>query len=411
MIFQTDPDSPTQLSGMPHRMAEALREQSVEVVPLHAADPESPNGLGPRFMAWATRRAARHAPTGARSALASLFAGRIRRATLARAGRMSRQIEALLNAHDRAEPIDLLFGVCASTAMSDLRTDLPILYFSDATAPIVHATYPRAAARSAAYRNAVAQIERAALARATHAAFASPQARDSAVNDLGVPAEHTSVIPMGAHITPPDPARVRAPVEPPTNRECRLLIVAADPVRKRVDLAVRATETLNARGIAARLTVIGPGTPMARRSAFVECVGPLRIANPDCAQRHREALRACHLQLLPSVGEAFGIAPAESAHYARPSIVSDAGGLPSVVHHDRTGLVLPVAADHRAWADAIAQLVQDPDRYRRYSVGALARARSELNWSAWAASTVRVMRSIAGRAEPAEPASPARRTG
>ena len=408
MIFQTDPDNPVQLSGMPHRMAEALREQGVEIAPLRAVDPDPARSPAARLRSRAARHARDLAPGPLRAGLARVFASRIRAETLGRATAMSARVRARLYADGLEPTLDLLFGVCISSPLFDLRTTLPVLYFSDATAPILHASYPRAAARSDARRDALEFIERTALARATRAVFASPQARDSAVNDLGVPAERTGVIPMGAHITPPDPARIHAPA---AARDCRLLIVAADPVRKRVDLAVRATEALRARGITARLTVIGPGTPLARRSAFVECVGPLRIANPDCAQRHREALRACHVQLLPSVGEAFGIAPAESAHYARPSIVSDAGGLPSVVHHDRTGLVLPVTADHRAWADAIAGLVQDPDRYRRYSAGALARARSELNWSAWAASTVRVMRDLAGSAAAAEPATPARRTG
>lgn len=387
MIFLTDPSNPAQLSGMPYRMAEALRGQGVEVVPILGGDPGS-RDLWARGVSRLRREARRRIPHRLRAAVDDLNAERTRRDVLRRAERLSRRVEAQL----AGRRLDLLFGVCISTALYDLRTDLPVVYFSDATSPLLHRTYPALAARGRSRRAALEEVERASLSRATVAAFASPRTMRSAVEELGLDPGRASVIPMGAHVTPVDPATVTAPAEPPTPRSCRLAIVAADPVRKRVDLAVRATEALRSRGIAATLTVIGPATRLAARSGFVECAGRLRLDDPDDLHEHRRLLRGCHLQVLPSVGEAFGIAPAESAHFARPAVVSDAGGLPSVVRHDESGLVLPVEADHRAWADAIAGLVHDPDRYRRYSVAALARARDELNWSAWATRTIALMR-------------------
>ncbi len=398
MVFLTDPASPTQLSGMPYRMAAALQEQGVEIVPLAGVDPASVRmDLGSRIRRRLRSEMLGLVPRGARAAWDDLFAGRTRRAVLGRASALSDRISVQMGGED----LDLLFGVCISTALYGLETDLPIVYFSDATSPIINETYPKPASRGRAVKEALLEVERVSLARATRAGFASAATLQSALEDLRVPAERTALIPMGAHITPSDPGSVRSPADPPTSRDCRLLIVAADPVRKRVDLAVRAVETLRSRGVRATLSVVGPGTRLSRRSAAVESVGPLRLEDPDDTQRHRDLLRACHIQLLPSVGEAFGIAPAESAHFARPSIVSDAGGLPFVVLDDRTGVVLPVEADHRRWADAVGGLVHDPERYRRYSTAALARARDELNWSAWAARVVGLMREATGLRTPA----------
>ena len=50
-----------------------------------------------------------------------------------------------------------------------------------------------------------------------------------------------------------------------------------------------------------------------------------------------------------------------------------------------TGIVLPVGALGRAWADVIERLIEDPGRYRALARGALERARRELNWDAWTA--------------------------
>ncbi len=394
MVFLTDPTNPGALSGMPYRMAEALRAQGVEIVPLCVADPRAMSpGLPARLGRRIRGEMAGLCPAGWQRTLDDLCPERTRRRVLARGQRASSRLQELV----ADQRLDLLFGVCISTALYGLRTDLPVVYFSDATSRIINETYPRALARGRARKSALLEMERLSLAGVTRAAFASPATLRSALDDLHVPPDRASVIPMGAHVTPADPGSVRAPADPPSARACRLLVVAADPVRKRVDLAVRATQTLRARGIGATLSVVGPGTRLSRRAGCVESVGPLRLNDPADAQRHRELLRACHIQLLPSTGEAFGIAPAESAHFARPSIVTDAGGLPFVVAHDRTGVVLPVAADHRAWADAIGGLVRDPERYRRYSAAALVRAREELNWSAWAARVVALMHEATGR--------------
>jgi starch synthase len=54
-------------------------------------------------------------------------------------------------------------------------------------------------------------------------------------------------------------------------------------------------------------------------------------------------------------------------------IASDAGGLPEVVEHDRTGLVVP-KGDPDALATALDTLLADPDKRR--SMGKLGRARA-----------------------------------
>ncbi len=197
---------------------------------------------------------------------------------------------------------------------------------------------------------------------------------------------------MGAHVTPDNPASIHAPARPPTRDDCQLLIVAADPIRKRVDLAIAATEQLRSRSINATLHIVGPPTEKGTRSKATQTYGRLHLSDPQHRKLHQRLLRDCHLQLLPSLGEAFGIAPIESAHFARPSIVSGVGGLPFVVQHNRTGLVIDRDAAPSAWADAIESLIADPDTYRAMSTATLKRARAQLNWDAWGRSVTQIIR-------------------
>ncbi|MFK7884248.1 MAG: glycosyltransferase family 4 protein [Phycisphaerales bacterium] len=395
MIALTDPDDPNQVSGMPHRMAQALRAQGIRITPIIARSP-SDDARHP-ILDRIARAHRRRSPSAAKRFIDNTFPRSSTRSLHARSRSLAASVRSQLDelntpaAHANGDTPDLLFGVCIATALAQLDTNLPIVYFSDATSRVINTTYPAYAGRGKSIQDTRELIERSALERVTHAVFAAPFTRDSAVNDFGIPIEHTTIIPMGAHVTPAEPSSITPPADAPTKNSCRLLIIAADPKRKRVDLAVKATETLRRLGVNATLSVVGPGTRLARRSKAVDFVSSLRLSSTDDARKHRELLRTAHIQLLPSLGEAFGIAPAESAHFARPSIVSDAGGLPSVVLNDQTGLVLPVAADHRDWAQAVAKLVADPDRYRRYSTAALARARTELTWSAWATGMVSLM--------------------
>ena len=356
----------------------ALRERVAELVPiitdkgLSDAAPRRESALHRR--AW--RRLSRRWRTfdGSVRGLEHLWPGRLRRRTLARAHAVSRAVS------ERAADLDLdvLFGCFVSWHLCRYDADLPVVYYTDATTRIINTTYPAFIRRGRGFKEACDQIEAAALERARTALFASEFARQSAVDDYGFPPERSAVVPLGATVLPAAADEVRP--EPPAGRRLRLCIVAADPVRKRLDLAIGATEALAALGWDVRLAYIGPQAARARRSPLVECVGRLRLSSDADRATHRAILASSHLLMLPSMAEAFGIAPAEAAHFGRPSIVSAAGGLPTVVEHGRTGIVMPMAATAGDYARAIAGLCSDPEAYSAMSAAALERARDVLNW-------------------------------
>ncbi|MCC7390472.1 MAG: glycosyltransferase family 4 protein [Phycisphaerales bacterium] len=390
------------LSGMPAGMAGALERRGVEFVHIETPAP-GPPPVPRRFRAHA--RAARHALRDTLEHLAPRAThSRMLDRAHARAEHLGRELR-------RLRP-DLLFGCCISTSLAFLETDTPVVYFSDATPRLINTTYPAYARRTRAYHDACDLFELGALQRTTLAAYASEAALRSAIDDYALDPDRAVQIPMGANITPERP--VAAPHEPPTRRRLNLAFIGADPARKRLDLCVAAAELLGARGWRTTLRVIGPLTSRAARSHAVEPLGRLSLADPGDLARARAAIAGAHFLLLPSVAEAFGIAPCEAAHFAVPAIVSDAGGLPSVVLDGATGRVLPTTAGPEAYADAIEQLAADPDGYRRCSLAALARAHRTLNWDAWAGRMHTLFLRAAGRPLPSVtvlPASPAHQPG
>jgi glycosyltransferase involved in cell wall biosynthesis len=75
------------------------------------------------------------------------------------------------------------------------------------------------------------------------------------------------------------------------------------------------------------------------------------------------------LFVFPSVTDTLGQVVMESQASGIPVLITDRGGPKEVVRNGETGLVLP-PEPARPWADAIAGLVGDPDRRRRWGAAA-----------------------------------------
>jgi len=77
---------------------------------------------------------------------------------------------------------------------------------------------------------------------------------------------------------------------------------------------------------------------------------------------------AADLVVLPSVAEAFGIAAAEALYVGTPVVATTVGGIPEIVDDGVDGVLVP-PADDEALANAIAGLLNDPERRARMAGG------------------------------------------
>lgn len=122
-----------------------------------------------------------------------------------------------------------------------------------------------------------------------------------------------------------------------------------------------------------RLLVVGDGpaapdvrTALARlepRTTWLGVLDEAVLAN---------TYQAADLLVWPAVREAFGMALLEAQASGLPVVAGKTDGVPAVVSDGETGL-LPPPGDTRAFADAIAALLDDPAR--REAMGQAARAR------------------------------------
>ncbi len=91
-----------------------------------------------------------------------------------------------------------------------------------------------------------------------------------------------------------------------------------------------------------------------------------------------EMLALCDLFVLPSLGEHFGRVLIEAMAMAKAVVATSAGGVPEIVIHGETGLLVP-PAEPNLLAEAVLALLADPARAER--LGLAGRRRAEALFS------------------------------
>jgi glycosyltransferase involved in cell wall biosynthesis len=91
-------------------------------------------------------------------------------------------------------------------------------------------------------------------------------------------------------------------------------------------------------------------------------------------------LRAFDVFTLPSIKEGLPYTLLEAMAGALPIVVSNAGGMPEVIHNEENGRVVPVR-DVAALSDALRMLITDSDHARIYGHAARERLRAHLTLS------------------------------
>ncbi|MGQ7297051.1 glycosyltransferase [Quadrisphaera sp. KR29] len=249
----------------------------------------------------------------------------------------------------------------------------------------------------------------AMLARDVDLVVATCRDEVAELEALGAPRRRLAVVPCGVdveHFTPDGEVEPRAPGSP----RHRLVSVGRLVERKGVETAVRALSWLPD----AELVVAGGPPPRelhldpeaVRLRAVARSLGVAdrlllvgRVEQPDVPR----LLRSADVSVNVPWYEPFGIAPLEAMACGLPVVGTAVGGLLDTVAEGSTG-VLVEPRDTAGLAAAVRDLLDDPERRRRWGRAGRRRAVAHYGWDRVAASTEdaygRALRGSARRAAP-----------
>jgi glycosyltransferase involved in cell wall biosynthesis len=197
---------------------------------------------------------------------------------------------------------------------------------------------------------------RRVLQKATHVTATSNFLRDAALRLDPVTAQKITVIPFGVAVS----AEI---VPPPPTPPVKLCYIKAHRPKYGPDILLRALAQVKNVGPELSLSLAGEGelTPHLKRltselglTEKVKFVGFIpNTSIYEFVQQH-------HIMVMPSVmdSESFGVAALEASACGRPVIASRVGGVPEVVLHRKTGILVP-PKDPQKLAEAIINLAQD----------------------------------------------------
>ncbi|KRM20961.1 glycosyltransferase family 4 protein [Latilactobacillus graminis] len=284
----------------------------------------------------------------------------------------------LLAKETQKNPVDIIFAPAMSTYMMGLKTDIPIIYLSDATFATMNNYYWFGLSKKDVENGN--RVEQAAQAIATACVFSSSWAADSARNDYQTSENKVNVLPFGANL------QITESVEPKQidlTKTIKVLLVGTDYHRKGVDIAEQVIQRLNEKtNIHYELIVVGVTRPDTKFTHFVGLLDKGKQADYDeLIQYYQES----SLFLLPTKAEAAGIVFAEASMFGLPTLTFDTGGIGEYILNDINGYRIPLDSQNiiASFADKIDEVITDEELYNRLSVGALEQYRKRLNWNQW----------------------------
>ena len=288
----------------------------------------------------------------------------------------ARQVEAQLASLE----VDAVFSP-GSIPIASLNTRLPIVTWADATfGAMVDYYFFGLCGESIRAGN---RMERAALARAGAALYASAWAADSAIKDQAADPAKVHVVPFGANLNDePTRAEVTALVEKRPRHECRLLFIGVDWLRKGGDLALAVASKLVESGIPTKLTVVGCQAPDVPASELIDCLGFIDKSTPAGEATITRLLGESHFLCLPSRAECFGVVFCEASAYGVPSVSVRTGGIGSAVTHGANGYLFDRDGFVESAAQSIARCMDNyDDVYTPLAMASYEEYCSRLNWT------------------------------
>jgi glycosyltransferase involved in cell wall biosynthesis len=141
--------------------------------------------------------------------------------------------------------------------------------------------------------------------------------------------------------------------------------------------------------------LVGPIEPGMRNLMAGEPLSNVEISGSLRGDALREAFAGADIFCLPSIEEGFALAILEAMAAGLPVVATEETGCAEAIDNGVEGLVV-AARDPAAITDALASLIDDPDRGRGMGKAARARAARDFGWDRYGARALAIYNRVLG---------------
>ena len=138
---------------------------------------------------------------------------------------------------------------------------------------------------------------------------------------------------------------------------------------------------------------------------YPQCLPNVTFSGMVSDEELQQHYQACDLFVAPSLYESFGLIYLEAMNYAKPAIGCRSGGVPEVIDHGQTGLLVDPEAPAQL-AEAIISLLQSPEKLRSMGLAGRERILTHFNYTTMARNFAAVYRQAIQAFQPRYPVPP-----
>lgn len=276
---------------------------------------------------------------------------------------------------------DLVFSPAGSAALAYLQTDIPIIYYSDATWRVLHNYYQCYTNMLPRMAEAAEELDRLTVQKSALSLFSSHWAAQSAIDSYKVDPSKVHTVFIGANLLNP-PNRAEA-LQRQLSDRIQLLFVGVSWENKGGPIALETLQALLARGIDASLTVVGCRVPDGVSHPQMQVIPFLNKQITEERKKFEALWHQATVFILPTRFEAAGIVFCEAGAYGVPVVATRTGGVESLVRNGINGYTLSPESGGREYAEKVIEIISDSSGYEKLCRSSRAEYEQRLNWDVW----------------------------
>lgn len=280
----------------------------------------------------------------------------------------------------KSKSIDVIVAPAASTELSFLKTDIPIVYISDTSFAQIQGYYNTYSGYSKISNTIANKIEQQAISKASALIYSSDWAANYVKNNYVIDSKLINVIPFGANIDGvPEILKQSKTFEGTLN----LLFLGKQWERKGGDIVLKATRLLKSKGFNVTLTICGCVPPTPINEDYIEVYKFLNKNNEEEYVQFLNIMANSHLLFLPTKADCTPIVFCEANAFGIPILSRDTGGVSSIVKNNINGVLLSESAQAEEYCLKMEELISQPNKLLKMSKNGRRLYEDELNWSSW----------------------------